>query len=127
MKANNDKQTAPEERLLKAIFGKAWEQSKTADDEYDENYPDTNADKIDYAAYALTKSLERISPALIRLRRLDSLYTVSRGGSELPDVIAHNEARMALKHLARAKRDIDDAYNEVMIVLERTAAKGKEE
>lgn len=120
----NNEQMSPEERLLKAIFGKEWKpKSKAVDEEYDENYPDTNAEKIGYAQYSLIKSLEYISPAIQRLTRLDSLYKCDK----LPEIIAHNEARMALDKIVRIKQAVDDAYTEVLTVFKRTAGKGKEE
>lgn len=122
----NNEQMSPEERLLKAIFGKEWKPKSKAVDEEDEaedNYPDTNAEKIGYAQYSLIKSLEYISPALQRLTRLDSLYKCDK----LPEIIAHNEARMALDKIVRVKQAVDDAYTEVLTVFKRTAEKGKEE
>ena len=96
-----------EKKLLYAINKEA---SETPD-----NYPDTDADKVGYAAYALTKSLERISPAITRLYRCESLCKV---GS--PNIITNNETRMALGHLIAVKCDIDDAYKEVLEVYNRT-------
>lgn len=96
-----------EKDLLNAIFN---------GDEDEDNYPDTDAEKIGYAAYALTKSLESISPALNRLYRLKSLYALK----ELPDIIAYNEVRMALKHLQVVKMDVDDAIKKAMEVYRRT-------
>ncbi|HZJ76007.1 MAG TPA: hypothetical protein VFD25_05410 [Clostridia bacterium] len=95
-----------EERLLKAIFEV---------EEMPEDYPDTNGEKIGYAAYALTKTLEKISPALRRLNRCESLLKIGA-----PDIIVNNEAKMALRHLIEVKRDVDDAVNEVTAVFEST-------
>lgn len=109
-----------EKRLLKAIFedkvDKVDKVTDAADDnELPDNYPDTDADKIGYAAYVVTKSLEYISPALQRLYRCEALCKLNP-----PNIITNNESRMALEHLIRAKRDIDDAYNEVLTVYKRT-------
>lgn len=105
-----------EERLLKAIIGKEFE-----DDELPDNYPDTDADKIGYAGYVVTKSLEYISPALRRLYRCEALCKL-----DPPKIITNNESRMALEHLIRVKRNIDDAYNEVLTVYKRTKEENKD-
>lgn len=101
-----------EKRLLKAVFeNKPQDENEGLPD----NYPDTDTDKIGYAAYVVTKSLEYISPALQRLYRCEALCKLNP-----PNIITNNESRMALEHLIRVKRDIDDAYNEVLTVYKRT-------
>lgn len=117
----------PEEKLLKAIFDDSRNEpikevdTEDCDDDYDENYPDTNAEKIGYATYALTKSLEYISKALIRLNRLNTLYKVSNNGVELPEIIQHNECRMALENLNLVRGNILDVYKEVADVYKNTS------
>lgn len=120
------------ERLLKAIFAKDETEKEPVtpgqekklkdaiaadyeDDLADDSYPDTDADKIGYAAYVVTKSLEYISPALQRLYRCEALCKL-----DTPNIITNNESRMALERLIRAKRNIDEAYNEVLTVYKRT-------
>ena len=58
----NNEQMSPEERLLKAIFGKEWKPKSKAVDEEDEaedNYPDTNAEK-DRLCSVLTYKVVRV-------------------------------------------------------------------
>ena len=110
----NNEQMSPEERLLEAIFKKSGGKKKEGD-----KYPEKNSEKIGYALYLITRSLESISPALTRLSRLDNLYKMEK----LPEIIAHNEARMALDKIVKVKQSIDDAYNEVLIVFKRTKEK----
>lgn len=99
-----------EKRLLKAIF-----KNEAKDEGLPDNYPDTDTEKIGYAAYVVTKSLEYISPALQQLYRCEALCKITP-----PDIITNNEARMAMEHLSRVKRGVDDAYNEVLAVYNRT-------
>ena len=105
-----------EKRLLTAIF------NDNEEGDIPDNYPDTDAEKIGYAAYALTKTLEHISPALQRLYRMEALCKL-----DAPPIIAHNEARMALEHLRKVKQDMDDAYNETLLVYKRSAAYKRED
>lgn len=92
-----------EERLLKAIF--------SSDDERDENYPETTVEKVGYAECIVVNSLQNFSPALWRLSRLNRLLSVSEkdGKNDLPDIIADNELKMALKPLLLLENDIKDA------------------
>lgn len=99
------------ERLLKAIFdGDKPAEGEPAMDEPDENYPDTILEKIGYAEHVAIKTLESLAPAIQRLSRLHRLLIVGERGGEqsLPDVITHNEARMALQYLLRVERDIKE-------------------
>lgn len=106
-----------EERLLKAIFEN---EPQDENGELPDNYPDTNADKIGYALYTLTKSLESISPAIIRLNILESSVKVG-----CPDIIINNEAKMALRHLLKIKCDVNDVIDEVITVFDRTKIDSK--
>jgi len=99
-------------KLLKVIFE---DDAETDTDKLPDNFPDTDAEKIGYAAYVLTKSLERIGNAIHRLYRCEALCKINP-----PNIITHNEARMALEHLVRVKGDIYEAYNETLTVFERT-------
>lgn len=91
-----------------------WMPMPDAPDETEDD-PETNADKIGNAAYALTKTLESISPAITRLYRLSGLLKM-----DAPDIIISNEARMALDHMMRVYRDVGDAIRETREVWEST-------
>lgn len=95
-------------------------------DEMPDNYPATYLDKADYAMHCMHKSLESISPALGRISRLCGLLRVSEkdGKNTLPDIITHNESRMALRHLTMVKRDVDEAYQEILSIFESTKEPG---
>ena len=97
-------------------------------DEMPDNYPETCFEKADYALFCLHKVLEYLSPALVRTSRLCGLLRVSEkdGKNTLPDIITHNESRMALKHLIMVKRDVDDAYQEILSIFENTKEPGTE-
>lgn len=86
------------------------------------DYPETYFEKADYAMFCMHKSLASISPALGRISRLCGLLRVSEkdGKNTLPDIITHNESRMALRHLTMVKRDVDDAYQEILSIFENT-------
>ena len=85
-------------RLLNAIFD-------TPDGEpEDDNYPDTDHEKVGYSEYVLANSLQYIGKAIHRLSRLDRLMALP----ELPDIIKHNELRMALEPLLQVENDIKD-------------------
>jgi len=101
-----------EKRLLKAIFETEVQKGMG---EMPDNFPDTNEDKIGYAAYAATKSLEYLSPALQRLYHCEAFCKL-----DTPNIITNNEMRMALEYLSRVKCNIDDAYNELLTVYKRT-------
>jgi hypothetical protein len=70
----------------------------------DDNYPDTDQEKVGYSEYVLTHSLQYIGKAIHRLSRLDRLMALP----ELPDIIKHNELRMALEPLLQVENDIKD-------------------
>lgn len=92
--------TEQAEKLLEAIF----DGETDADD-----YPDTMTEKAGYAEYVVTHSLQDISKAIVRLSRLHHLLRVGeKDGGKLPDIIAHNETRMALEPLMRVERDISE-------------------
>lgn len=85
-------------KLLNAIFD-------TPDGEpEDGNYPDTDHEKVGYSEYVLTHSLQYVGKAIHRLSRLDRLMALP----ELPDIIKHNELRMALEPLLQVENDIKD-------------------
>ncbi len=110
----------PEERLLRALF------TKSEQDEMPDNYPETYFEKADYAMFCLHKSLESISPALGRISRLCGFLRIGEkdGKNTLPDIITHHESRMALRHLIMVKRDVDDAYQEILSIFENTKEPG---
>ena len=112
----------PEERLLNEMFTKS-EQDEL--DEMPDNYPETYFEKADYAMFCLHKVLGCLSPALGRISRLCGLLRIGEKDCKntLPDIITHNESRMALRHLIMVKRDIDDAYQEILSIFENTNTK----
>lgn len=88
-------------RLLQAIFAE--------EDTDEDNYPETIADKVGYAEYVLTHSLEYISKSLHRLGRLNRLLLVAgKHDSGLPDIITNNELRMALEPLLMVREDVNE-------------------
>ena len=91
-----------EERLLKAIFSE--------NEDPDDNYPETYAEKAGYAEYALTHTLQDISAALWRLSRLDRLLFAAEkdGENTLPDIITNCEVRMALQPILRVENDVSE-------------------
>ena len=95
-------------------------------DEMPDNYPETYFEKADYALFCLHKVLGCLSPALVRASRLCRLLRVGEkdGKNTLPDIITHNESRMALKHLAMVKSDVDEAYQEILSIFENTKEPG---
>jgi len=119
----------PEERLLKDIFAKDDSENDGPEGGIPDNYPETYFEKADYALFCLHKSLEFISPALRRISRLCGLLRVSEkdGKNTLPDIITHNEIRMALRHLTMVKSDVDDAYSEMLAIFDSTKAPEKKE
>lgn len=109
-----------EERLLREIF------AKSEQDEMPDNYPETYFEKADYTLFCLHKVLEHLSPALVRTSRLCGLLRVCEKDRKntLPDIITHNESRMALKHLTMVKSDVDEAYQEILSIFESTKEPG---
>ena len=91
-----------EERLLKAIFSE--------NEDPDDNYPETYVEKVCYADCVITHTLQDISAALWRLSRLNRLLSVSEkdGENTLPNIITHNEVRMALTPLLRVENDVSE-------------------
>jgi len=83
-------------RLLAAIFSE--------DGMPDDNYPDTDREKVAYSEYVLTHTLQYIGRAIHRLSRLHNLMALP----ELPDIIKQNELRMALEPLLQVENDVKD-------------------
>jgi len=114
-----------EERLLVAIFA-----NNTSDiDATKEAIPtdtESTIDKVIHAQYSLNFALEKLAPTLTRLARFRSLLQVCETQkSELPNIIANNEANMALKHLAKVKFDVDTAFQELTEVFKASETEGK--
>lgn len=129
--AVNHEPITPEqaERLLKAIFAKQDTEELTAEDEaelIDDNYPDTIADKVGYAQYVLTHTLEYIGKSLNRLNRLDRLLAVAGRSGELPPIITHNELRMALEPLLHVEGDVKEITEMLTEVYKETKPEKKE-
>ena len=95
----NELTTEQAKRLLTAIFGEG-ESEKPEDD----NYPETDLEKVGYSEYVLTRTLQYIGKAIHRLNRLHNLLALS----ELPDIIKQNELRMALEQLLQVEDDVKD-------------------
>ena len=91
-----------EERLLKAIFSE--------NEDPNDNYPETYAEKAGYAEHTLTYTLQDISTALWRLSRLDKLLFAAEkdGKNTLPNIITNNEVRMALTPILRVENDVNE-------------------
>lgn len=91
-----------EERLLEAIFSE--------EEEPEDNFPKTHVEKVCYADCVITHTLQDISAALWRLSRLNRLLSVSEkdGENTLPNIITHNEVRMALTPLLRVENDVSE-------------------
>lgn len=104
-----------EERLLNAIFN-------GAEDEPDDNYPETWLEKVGYAEFVATKILEPISSALWRLSRLHHLLMLEEkdATNKLPDIITNNELRMALKPLLQVKNDINEIVPMLLVIYRST-------
>lgn len=116
-----------EERLLKAIFTESEPNIDEYDSEVPDNYPDTYSEKAHYTEFCIQKSLEHTARTLNRISRLRGLLQAGQkdGKDALPDIFTNNESRMALEHLIRAKRDIEDAYQELLVIFQSTG-KAKE-
>ena len=97
-KKRRDKKKMKNDELLKA-------NSKN------EDYPNTDVERIGYAVYATIRSLEPLSPAIRRLQRCEEMFKLNA-----PNIIKHHEAEEALKYLAEVKQAIDDAYNETWLI-----------
>lgn len=110
------------ERALRAIFSEHIDEDNPSDD-----FPKTYYEKAGYAEHCLRKSLEYASPALSRLERIRSLLLIGKEGeiSTTPNIILHNEARMALEKVMRIKLNIDDAVDELRFIHEITKEGGK--
>ena len=94
----NELTTEQAKRLLTAIF------SESGDEMLDDNYPDTDREKVGYSEYVLTHTLQYIGKAIHRLNRLHNLLALP----ELPDIIKKNELRMALEPLLQVENDVKD-------------------
>ena len=97
----NELTTEQAKKLLTAIF------SESGDEMLDDNYPDTDHEKVGYSEYVLTNSLQYIGKAIHRLSRLHNLLALP----ELPDIIKQNELRMALEPLLQVENDVKDIVN----------------
>lgn len=112
--------TEQAKRLLHAIFAE--------EDTDEDNYPETIADKVDYAEYVLTHSLEYIGKALHRLGRLNRLLLVAgKHDGGLPDIITNNELRMALQPLMQVDNDIKDITEMLIEIYRATKPSAPEE
>lgn len=94
----NELTTEQAKKLLTAIF------SESGDEMPDDNYPDTDREKVGYSEFVLTNSLQYMGKAIHRLSRLHNLLALP----ELPDIIKRNELRMALEPLLQVENDVKD-------------------
>lgn len=104
-------------KLLAAIFENADEEPE------DNNYPETVSDKVGYSEYVLTHTLQYIGRAINRLCRLSRLLALK----ELPDIITHNELRMALEPLLQVENDVKDIAEMLTEVYKATKPEVKKE
>ena len=95
----NELTTEQAKKLLTAIFSESGDEMPE-----DDNYPETDRDKIGYSEYVLTHTLQYIGKAIHRLSRLHNLLALP----ELPDIIKKNELRMALEPLLQVENDVKD-------------------
>lgn len=93
----NELTTEQANRLLNAIFS---ETGNVPDD----NYPETDEEKVGYSELVLTNSLQYMGKAIYRLSRLHNLLALP----ELPDIIKKNELRMVLEPLLQVENDVKD-------------------
>jgi len=99
-------------RLLCAIFD-------IPEDVEDDNYPETDREKVGYSEYVLIHSLQYIGRAIHRLSRLHDLLALP----ELPNIIMLNELRMALEPLLRVENDVKDIAEMLTEVYKETKKK----
>jgi len=85
----------------------------------DDNYPETDREKVGYSEYVLTHSLQYIGRAIHRLSRLHNLLALP----ELPNIIMLNELRMALEPLLRVENDVKDIAEMLTEVYKETKKK----
>ena len=88
-------------------------------EEEDDNYPETDREKVGYSEYVLTHSLQYIGRAIHRLSRLHNLLALP----ELPNIIMLNELRMALEPLLRVENDVKDIAEMLTEVYKETKKK----
>lgn len=110
--------TVQAKRLLTAIFGEG-ESEKPEDD----NYPETDLEKVGYSEYVLTHSLQYFGKAIHRLSRLHHLLALP----ELPEIIKRNELRMALEPLLQVENDVKDITEMLTEVYKATKPEVKKE
>lgn len=79
-----------------------------------EGYPNTDADKINYANFCLTKSLEHLSPAISKCQRLERMNDL-----KAPKIIIENEVRMTLEKIFLLSDCVHNAVTELEIVWRR--------
>lgn len=103
------------ERLLKAIFNGSE----------DENYPETELEKVSYAEYTALKAMENLVPAVQRLGRLHRLLLAAEKSEGLPDVITYDELCKALRHILLAENDITEISNMMRELYETMKPKPK--
>ena len=106
----NELTTEQAKKLLTAIF------SESGDEMPDDNYPDTDREKVGYSEYVLTHTLQYIGRAIHRLSRLHNLLALP----DLPDIIKQNELRMALEPLLQVENDVKDIAEMLTAVYKAT-------
>lgn len=81
-----------------------------------EDYPSTNRDKADETHYYVHSALQRISATLWRTERFSRLLALK----DIPPIIAHNKARMALEKIDCVIAELEDAKKMALEVWEST-------
>ena len=97
-KVTSELTTEQAKKLIEAIF------KDTDNEPEDDNYPETDLEKVGYSEYVLTHSLQYFGKAIHRLSHLHHLLALP----ELPEIIKQNELRMALEPLLQVENDVKD-------------------
>ena len=112
----NELTTQQAKNLLDAIFSDNGEPE-------DDNYPETDSEKVGYSEHVLTHAIQYLGRTLHRLCRLSRLMALP----ELPDIIKQNELRMALEPLLRVENDVKDIAEMLTEVYKATKQEGGKE
>ena len=86
------------------------------DNSLGEDYLFTNRDKADETHYYVHSALQRISATLWRTEQFSRMLAIK----DIPPIIAHNEARMALEKIDCAIAELEVAREFALEVFEST-------
>ena len=109
--------TEQAKKLLAAVF------KDTDEEPENDNYPETDLEKVGYSEYVLTHSLQYFGKAIHRLSRLHHLLALP----ELPEIIKRNELHMALGPLLQVENDVKDIVEMLTEVYKATKPEVKKE